>query len=283
MWDAMDADALAASFNLIKNVVMPTAVYVITDNGTLANRIVDNTTQPVIISTASSAPWVSDIESNRVTVRRNGYALPEINMSNYVESMISSACMEGLINSNDKAICVAENGKLGTIMIFEGKNMPAVKLRDEINNGVKMNLVDNVMKIAFEIAREGREGSHAGALFVIGDTNNVMENSHQLIINPFEGHSRRARDICADCNLATIKDLAQLDGAMLIDEVGLVISAGRHLDTVKDVDFPMGLGARNLAAASITKLTKSVAILVSSTGIVRIYHGGSIVFEAKAV
>ncbi len=279
----MDADALAASFNLIKNVVMPTAVYVVTNNGTLANKIVDCTTQQVIISTSARAPWVSDIASNRVLVRKNGYSLPEINMNAYVESMVSSVCIEGLIGAGDRAICVAENGKIGTIMIFDGKNMPIVKLRDEINNGVKMNLVDSVLKIAFEIAREGREGMHTGALFVIGDSKEVLEHSHQLIINPFEGHGKSARDVVDDSNKATMKDLAQLDGAMIIDGSGMVLAAGRHLDTVNGVDIPMGLGARNLASASITKITKSVAVMVSSTGIVRVYHGGRMVFEAKAV
>lgn len=50
----------------------------------------------------------------------------------------------------------------------------------------------------------------------------------------------------------TIKELAQLDGAFVISEAGFVVAACRYLDaSVEQIDLPLGLGSRHLAAASI--------------------------------
>lgn len=279
----MDADAVAASFNLMKNIYAPTVIYLITDNGALASKVVDSTTQPVIISTSTRDPWTSSLASSRVIIRKNGHSIPEMNINSHMEAMISSVCIEGLIDANDRAICIADNGKICSLMVFEGRDMPAARIRDQLDNGVGMSLLEGVIKIAFEIAREGREGLPAGALFIVGDVEKVLNNSRQMIINPFEGHPKTKRNLLDAANKPTIKDMAQLDGAMIIDEAGIVISAGRYLDIVKGVDVPMGLGARNLAAASITTLTKAVAVLVSSTGVVRIYKNGKIIFDVNAV
>lgn len=54
----------------------------------------------------------------------------------------------------------------------------------------------------------------------------------------------------------TLKELAQLDGAFVISDEGIVISACRYLDaTVSDIDLSLGLGSRHFAAASISKVT----------------------------
>jgi len=55
---------------------------------------------------------------------------------------------------------------------------------------VQKAVFEAVLRIAMEISMEGREGHAIGTAFLIGDSANVMARSRQLVLNPFEGHSR---------------------------------------------------------------------------------------------
>jgi DNA integrity scanning protein DisA with diadenylate cyclase activity len=78
----------------------------------------------------------------------------------------------------------------------------------------------------------------------------------------------------------TIKELAQLDGAFIVSDDGVVISACRYINASTDgIDLPLGLGSRHLAAASITKQTNAVAVVVSESSIVRVFDDGEIISE----
>jgi DNA integrity scanning protein DisA with diadenylate cyclase activity len=75
----------------------------------------------------------------------------------------------------------------------------------------------------------------------------------------------------------TIKELAQLDGAFVISETGIVVAACRYLDaSVEQIDLPLGFGSRHLAAASISQRLGAIAIVVSESGVVRVFHAGQI-------
>jgi len=134
-----------------------------------------------------------------------------------------------------------------------------------------------------EIAREGREGNPVGSLFVVGDSQNVLEASRPLILNPFQGYSEDQRRI-TDPDLAeTVKEIAQIDGAFVIRHDGVILSAVWYLDTpAKGIQFLKGLGTRHLAAAAISKATEAIAITVSSsTRTVRIFRRGKIVMQSS--
>jgi diadenylate cyclase len=45
---------------------------------------------------------------------------------------------------------------------------------------------------------------------------------------------------------------------------------------VEKIDLPLGLGSRHLAAASISQRLGAVAIVVSESGVVRVFHRGEI-------
>ena len=78
----------------------------------------------------------------------------------------------------------------------------------------------------------------------------------------------------------TIKELAQLDGAFVISDESVVISAARYLDAVSDdLDIPLGLGSRHVAAASISNQTDAVAVAVSESSVVRMFDDGELVSE----
>src|SRR2546421_9621380 len=89
------------------------------------------------------------------------------------------------------------------------------------------DILDSLIELAVEIAREGREGRRIGTLFTFGDSDAVLARSRPLILDPLSGHSHESRDI-RDLNLrGTIKELAQLDGAFVISHNGFVVSACR--------------------------------------------------------
>lgn len=141
-------------------------------------------------------------------------------------------------------------------------------------------VLDATLELAVEIAREGREGRRIGTLFTLGAAEAVLNESRPLILDPIALHPRAARHI-TDANLrGTLKELAQLDGAFVLDNEGFVISACRYLDaTAKDVEIPFGLGSRHLAAACISKLTDTIAIVVSESAVVRVFYHGRLEAE----
>lgn len=146
--------------------------------------------------------------------------------------------------------------------------------------GINPETLKEVIILAVEIAREGREGRRIGTMFVVADTENVMRHSRSLILDPLVGHPPEVKRISDPDMRETIKELAQLDGAFLVSDDGTVVSACRYLDSFSEgIDLPLGLGSRHMAAASITKLTNSVAVVVSESSVVRIVEDGGIVSE----
>src|SRR4030095_2419156 len=59
------------------------------------------------------------------------------------------------------------------------------------------------------------------------------------------------------------------------EEEGLRVASCRYLDArASDIEVPMGLGSRHLAAASVSKVTRAIGIVVSESAIVRVFEGG---------
>jgi diadenylate cyclase len=135
-----------------------------------------------------------------------------------------------------------------------------------------------VIELAVEIAREGREGRKIGTLFTVGDAGRVLEHSRPLILDPIAKHPEHLRGIWNADLRGTLKELAQLDGAFVFNDDGVVLAACRYLDTkASDIELPMGLGSRHLAAASISKVTRATAIVVSESTVVRIFEDGILI------
>jgi diadenylate cyclase len=141
-------------------------------------------------------------------------------------------------------------------------------------------VLESLLQLAVEVAREGREGRRVGTLFMLGDEEAVLARSRSLILDPLAGHPESSRHI-TNLNLrGTLKELAQLDGGFVVSHAGTVISACRYLDAVgTPVDVPLGLGSRHLAAANMSAVTKAVGIVVSESSVVRIFCHGHLVGE----
>ncbi len=146
--------------------------------------------------------------------------------------------------------------------------------------GVNPQTLQHTVILAVEIAREGREGRKIGTLFVVGDTVEVLKHSRSLILDPLFGHPEQLKRIDQPDMRETVKELAQLDGAFVVSDEGVVVSACRYIDALTEgIILPLGLGSRHLAAASITKQTRAVAVVVSESSIVRVFDDGEIISE----
>lgn len=146
--------------------------------------------------------------------------------------------------------------------------------------GVNPETLREVVLLAIEIAREGREGRKIGTLFVVGDTEQTIRHSKCMILDPLAGHPAEKKMISEPNMRETIKELAQLDGAFVVSDEGVVVSACRYLNASSTgIDLPLGLGSRHMAAASISRYTNAVAVVVSESSIVRVFDDGEIIAE----
>ncbi len=146
--------------------------------------------------------------------------------------------------------------------------------------GGNKKCLESLLELAVEIAREGREGRKIGTIFTFGDCVGVMERSRTLILDPLAGHAADVKHV-ADANMrGTVKELAQLDGAFVVSDDGVFVSACRYLDAAaSSVGVPLGLGSRHLAGASISQATSTKAIVVSASSMVRVFERGELVAE----
>ena len=145
---------------------------------------------------------------------------------------------------------------------------------------INQDTLREVLLLALEIAREGREGKKVGTLFVVSDAQKVLKRSRPLILDPLYGHPDHLKHI-TDPNLReTVKELALLDGAFIVDDNGVVVSACRYISApAKGIKLPLGFGTRHMAGASITKVTDAVAVVVSESSIVRVFDNGELISE----
>jgi DNA integrity scanning protein DisA with diadenylate cyclase activity len=217
--------------------------------------------------------------------------VPQIELSR--TSQIKVAVIEGLssgiIQRGDKLVClsgIAKFGILDTLIILEiGKELEILSTTDlpVVAEVVKPEVFDRIFGIALELSTEGREGKPVGSIFVLGDHEEVLKFSHQMVINPFKGYPEEERNILDPKLKDTIKEFSTIDGAFIIREDGVILAAGRHLDASGEkIEMPKGLGSRHLAAAGITNVTQAIALAISeSTGGVRIFNNGKLFMEIE--
>jgi diadenylate cyclase len=143
--------------------------------------------------------------------------------------------------------------------------------------GVRKRALEAIVQLAVELAREGREGRKIGTLFVIGDVENVLARSRPLLLDPLHGHPAEVLHADLPDFRETVKELAQLDGAFVVDDDGTFVSAGRFIDVdLTPQNFLPGLGTRHAAAASVTRETRATAVAVSQSSVVRVFGHGEV-------
>jgi diadenylate cyclase len=149
---------------------------------------------------------------------------------------------------------------------------------------LQRSTIEGVVSLALEIAREGREGRRIGTMFVVGDSKATKRHAKSLILDPLWHHPAQVKHIL-DSNLReTVKELAQMDGAFLVDDNGTVLSACCYINaSAEGIELPLGLGSRHMAAAAITQATRAVAVVVSESGRVRLFSQGKTLAVFKSI
>ena len=162
------------------------------------------------------------------------------------------------------------------------ERMTAQDLR-VLGNAAPIEVLRAVVDLATEIGREGREGQPVGTILVVGDTRKVLSMSTFQNFNPFRGYTRAERDLRNRDVREQIKEIAKLDGAILIGKDGIAEAACLHLQPRADgVSLRKGFGSRHMAAAGISKATNAIAFAVSqSSGSVRVFQKGEEVLHIE--
>lgn len=221
-------------------------------------------------------------------IKKNAQVLyiPNVNLTRVgkIKIAIAKGIVLGILKRGDKVVCLSGVPKFGytdSIFVIDvGKEFEILTsdfISDVLEN-VRPEVFNAVLNIALELAAQGRESRKVGTIFILGDDEKVMQLSRQMIINPFSGYSDDQLNILNPELEETIKELSAIDGAFVIKENGVLVTAGRHLSAALDSkDFPPGLGSRHIAAAGITSLTKAVAIVISeSSGNVTVFKNGKL-------
>jgi len=212
--------------------------------------------------------------------------IPDIELTRmgHVKVAAVMAINANLLDQGDKAVFVSGISELGTldstIVLDIGREFEIMSSSDvrSLSENVKPAIFEAVLNLAIELAHQGREGKSVGSTFVIGDPETVLARSRQLTINPFKGYSEDERNVLDPEVAETLKEFSTIDGAFVIREDGVVVTAGRHLNAAfEEESLPQGLGSRHASAAGITSVSNATAIVVSeSTGDVRIFREGKI-------
>jgi DNA integrity scanning protein DisA with diadenylate cyclase activity len=165
-------------------------------------------------------------------------------------------------------------------VIHLGEHLEPMTNQDlrKLGKDVPLDVLRGVVDLAKEIGREGREGQPIGTVLVVGDTKRVQQMSRFLNFNPFRGYTKAERDVRDKKVREQIKEIAKLDGAILIGRDGVAEAACLYLDVPTDgIVLSKGLGSRHLSAAGISKHTKAIAFCISqSSGTVRVFQNGEL-------
>jgi len=212
--------------------------------------------------------------------------IPNVNLTRVgiIKIAIAKGIILGALKRGDKVVCLSGVPKFGyadSIFVIDVGKEFEILTSDFINDvleNVRPEVFNAVLNIALELAAQGRESRKVGTIFILGDDEKVMQLSRQMIINPFLGYPEDQLNILNPDLEETIKELSAIDGAFIIKENGVLVTAGRHLSAALDSkDFPPGLGSRHIAAAGITSLTRAVAIVISeSSGNVTVFKNGKL-------
>jgi diadenylate cyclase len=154
-----------------------------------------------------------------------------LNRSNQVEVSLLFVLSRGFLNKGDSVVSlygIPGSGLLDSIAVIdvEKEFRLLFTLRNRHRPGdLDQEVFAQVIKIAGELAEEGREGKPVGTIFVLGDTENVLRNCQQMVANPFKGYGENERNILDPGLEETIKEFAKIDGAFIVRGGGAIEAA----------------------------------------------------------
>lgn len=268
--------------------VKAAAILVLTETGESYEFIMKGRPKiPVIAATANDETFRNFIKKEKAKTYAIKLLTREVSRIAQIEDAIIVAMQKGILNDGDTIVIVGSTlaGEADSLVISKiDKEKLSFTIYDLIKTtDIEEEVFEAVVNIALGIGKEGREGRLIGTAFLLGDSEKVLSESTQLILNPFEGHTIGDRIVTSPEMIETVKELAQLEGAFVISSDGVIEAAGRYLniDTSK-VDIPRGLGTRHAAVAAMTVASDAIGITVSqSGGVIRIFKNGAVVMRIE--
>lgn len=206
-----------------------------------------------------------------------------------LQHALLEAVADGFLKSNGDVIAVYsgfEYSKVDSIShIRLDDRLRRLTSRDlqRLESSVPLRSLKYVIDLASQIGREGREGKKVGALFVVGDTRQVLSHCKDSGFDPLKGYKREIRNLADAKVREDIKEIAQMDGAFVISPDGIVEKSRQIIEVAHaDLTLSKGLGSRHWAGAAISQSTNAIAIVVSqSTGTVRLFQKGQTVLRIE--
>lgn len=253
------------------------AILTLTETGSIYNFLKEQVGDMKIIALTPNEETYEKLSKNS-NAKVVDFTVRDSSRMGQIRHAVWRGLNNGLLSPGDLIVCLT--GEMGS---SHGTDTISVYLISETESTlagvIESNPVMNaVVEISTELGWKGREGEPMGAAFMIGDVEKVMNQSHQLGLNPLRGYDDVK--ITDRSNWELIKRYAFLDGAFILDEAGRMVAAGRYLDADVEVDIPTGLGTRHIAVASMTAATHSKGVTVSGTdGTIRIFSDGDILGE----
>ena len=179
-----------------------------------------------------------------------------------------------------------EVGKIDSISFIRlDEHLGRLTARDlqQLETRVPLETLKTVVDLAVEIGREGREGNPVGTLFVVGDVEHVKKMCQPAGFDPVKGYRRAERNLRDRRVREAVKEIAQLDGAVIVEADGTISRACQLIDaSYANLTMTKGLGARHWAAAAISRATKAISVVVSqSAGTVRLFQNGDVVLRIE--
>ena len=243
-----------------------------------------------VISAAGSTAKRSAVEDGEML------ALPEVKLRRRGRAKVAllEGLAAGLLMPGQRVVVISGNAvngecELDTVAVIElddnedylgsQEDAPLSILR-EVSDPATF---DAVLGLCVELGHEGKEGKKVGVLVTLGDADEVLARSHQIVLNPFEGHPEEERCVLYPAARRALREFSGMDGSFVVRSDGVIVSAGRYLQELAPEHLvPSGLGARHRAAAGITGSTRCIAFAVSeTTGDTRVFGGGRLLMTIE--
>lgn len=262
------------------------AIICVTESVAFAQHLQSSTDQyQIIVATAAAKAHDAMTEAGLLTLRLPPHAIDRYGQ---VRDALSVALGSGYVSTGELVVCAVGRdvtpGEASLVVVTEaegGQQGTVITDLLPFAGGIRPETLECAVAIACRIGRAARRGKEIGAIFMLGDSLKVLEGSRQLIPNPFQGHDGATRMLTDPDIRDAMVELSKLDGAFVVRGDGFIQSAGVFLAVaVTDVELPIGLGARHVAAAATTDRTDAMAVVVSATdGNVRVFSGGRMVLR----
>jgi DNA integrity scanning protein DisA with diadenylate cyclase activity len=270
----------------VANAAQVDAIICTTESADFVDHLHQLSDQPrVIAATANADTYDKLIQMDFEVIR---LPLRVADKYNQVRHVISMAFKSARISTGERILCTLDRdhyrdvGGFAVLTDVE-PNLEYQAVADllKLTDGIRPTVLETAITVACKVGQAARRGKRIGTIFMLGDSVKVLEGSRQIIPNPFRGHDEAVRRITNPEIHDALVELAKLDGAFVVRGDGLIQTAGTFLaSTAAEIELPPGLGARHVAAATVTERTAATAVVASATdGNVRVFSEGRLVLQ----